>query len=177
MVNVSRHLADDEELVHATRQQWTQIVGAFVVLVVVWAVATALLWVSPSDKDWGTVARYVVLGLAVVASLWFWLLPLMIWRSTVYIVTTKRISVRKGFLTKTGHSIPLTRVNDVEFNATLWQRILRGGTLTIQSGSEHGTLELKHVPDPEGLQSLIYSAVEEEQQHHQWGGAVPPATG
>ncbi|WP_112470221.1 PH domain-containing protein [Streptomyces triticisoli] len=178
MVNVDRHLADDEELVHATRQHWTQMVGEFVVLLLVWAVAGALLWVIPSDQDWGTVARYVVLGLAVIISVWFWLLPLLIWRSTVYIVTTKRVSVRKGFLTKTGHSIPLARVNDVEFRATLWERILREGTLTIQSGSEQGTLELKHVPAPEGLQSLIYAAVEDEQRSHQRSdGALQPGAG
>ncbi|PZG85471.1 hypothetical protein C1I97_33595 [Streptomyces sp. NTH33] len=152
-------------------------VGEFVVLVLVWAVAGALVWVIPSGQDWGTVARYGVLGLAVVVSVWFWLRPLLIWRSTVYIVTTKRVSVREGFLTKTGHSIPLARVNDVEFRATLWERVLREGTLTIQSGSEHGTLALKHVPDPEGLQGLIYAAVEDEQRSHQWGSAVPPVTG
>ncbi|MGW3508410.1 PH domain-containing protein [Streptomyces sp. NPDC000994] len=177
MVNVDRHLADDEELIHATRQHWTQMVGEFVVLVLVWAVAVALAWVIPSGKDWGTVARYVVLGVAVIISVWFWLRPLLIWRSTVYIVTTKRVSVRTGFLTKTGHSIPLTRVNDVEFRATLWERILHEGTLTVQSASEHGMLELKHVADPEGLQGLIYEAVENEQRSHQWGGQVPPAAG
>jgi hypothetical protein len=70
----------------------------------------------------------------------------------------------------------LARVNDVEFRATLWERILREGTLTVQSGSEHGTLALKHVPDPEGLQSLIYAAVEDEQRSHQWNSEVPPVT-
>ncbi|MFF7142688.1 PH domain-containing protein [Streptomyces nodosus] len=177
MVNVDRHLADDEQLIHATRQHWTQMVGEFVVLVLVWIVAGALLWVIPSGKDWATVARYVVLAVAVAVSVWYWLRPLLIWRSIVYVVTTKRVSVRRGFLTKTGHSIPLTRVNDVEFKATLWERILHEGTLTVQSASEHGMLELKHVANPEGLQGLIYEAVENEQRSLQSGGVVPPNVG
>ncbi|MEV7085969.1 PH domain-containing protein [Streptomyces sp. NPDC093085] len=164
MVNVRRHLAEDEELVHATRQHWTELVGEFVVLVVVWAVAGALLWVLPNGEGWADIASLVVLAAAVVGSVWFWLVPLLKWRTTVYIVTTKRISVRSGFLTKTGHSIPLVRVNDVAFRATLWERVLREGTLTIQSASEHGMLTLRHVPDPEGLQGLIYETVEAEQR-------------
>ncbi|MFF2847306.1 PH domain-containing protein [Streptomyces sp. NPDC058001] len=160
----NRYLADDEELVHATRQHWTEIFTEFLILAVIWAAAGALWWVIPSDEDWGRIADYVVAGAAVVASLWFWLIPLLAWRGTVYIVTTKRIYKRSGFLTKTGHSIPLIRVNDVSFRATLWERILREGTLFIQSASEHGMLTLKHVPDPEGLKDLIYQAVDVEQR-------------
>ncbi|MDT0308483.1 PH domain-containing protein [Streptomyces sp. DSM 44917] len=162
-----RYLAEDEELVHATRQHWTEIVGEFFLLAVVWIVAGALLWVIPGDEDWGRVTTYVVVGAAVLATLVFWLIPLLTWRSTVYIVTTKRVYTRSGFLTKTGHSIPLTRVNDVAFRATLWERILREGTLTIQSASEHGMLALKHVPDPEGLKALIHSAADDAQHRGQ----------
>jgi membrane protein YdbS with pleckstrin-like domain len=164
MVNTDGFLADDEELVHATRQHWTELVGEFAVLLLVWVVAGGLLWVLPGGKDWGRIASYVVLGVAVLISLRYWLWPLLKWRNTVYVVTTKRVSVRTGFLTKSGHSIPLARVNDVAFRATLWERILREGTLTIQSASEQGMLVLKHVPDPEGLQGRIYEAVEEERR-------------
>ncbi|MEU8798746.1 PH domain-containing protein [Spirillospora sp. NPDC048819] len=167
-----RYLAEDESLVHATRQHWTELIGEFVILCLVWIVAGALLWVVPSGEDWGRIADYVVLGVAVVLSLWFWLIPLLRWRGTIYIVTTKRIYKRSGFLTKTGHSIPLIRVNDVSFRVTLWERIWRYGTLDIQSASEHGMLRLKRVPDPEGLKSKIYQAVDGEQRRHQTGSGA-----
>ncbi|MFF5563648.1 PH domain-containing protein [Streptomyces sp. NPDC012623] len=170
MVSVDRHLAPDEQLVHATRQHWTEIVSEFLILALIWIVAAVLLWFTPSDASWGTDADYVIVGLALVASLWFWLIPLLKWRGTVYIVTTKRIYKRSGFLTKTGHSIPLIRVNDVSFRATLWERLLREGTLSIQSASEQGMLTLRHVPDPEGLKDLIYAAVDAEQGGDRYGG-------
>src|SRR5690606_30350141 len=129
-----RYLAEDESLVHATRQHWTELVGWFVIL--------CLVWVVPSGEDWTPIARYAVIGVAAVLSLWFWLIPLLRWRGTVYIITTKRIYKRSGFLTKTAHSIPLVRVNDVAFRVTLWERIWRYGTLDIQSASEHGMLRL-----------------------------------
>ncbi|MEV4673563.1 MULTISPECIES: PH domain-containing protein [Actinomadura] len=167
-----RYLAEDESLVHATRQHWTEMVGEFVILCLIWIVAGALLWVIPSGEYWGRITDYVVLGVAAILSLWFWLIPLLRWRGTMYIVTTKRIYKRSGFLTKTGHSIPLVRVNDVSFRVTLWERIWRYGTLDVQSASEHGMLRLKRVPDPEGLKSKIYQAVDEEQSRHQMGPGV-----
>ncbi|MCZ7415329.1 MULTISPECIES: PH domain-containing protein [unclassified Streptomyces] len=167
-----RHLAEDEELVHVTRQHWTEMVSEFLLLCLVWLVAGLLLWAVPSGEDWSDGAVYVVLGAAVLASLWWWLIPLLTWRSTLYILTTKRMYKRSGFLTKSGRSIPLVRVNDVSFRANLWQRIMRYGTLTIQSASEQGLMTLRHVPDPEGLKAMIYRQVDEEQR----GGtdAFPP---
>lgn len=169
-----RHLAEDEALVYQTRQHWTEMVSEFIVLCLIWVLAGALLWVIPSGEDWGEIARYVVLGAAVLASLWYWLLPLLKWRNTVYILTTKRIHKRSGFLTKAGRSIPLSRVNDVSFKASLWQRIMRYGTLNIQSASEQGMMTLKHVPDPEGFKSLIHRQIDEEQQYQQMGGMGAP---
>ncbi|TDC98223.1 PH domain-containing protein [Actinomadura sp. 7K507] len=167
MSSVDRYLAEDESLVHATRQHWTELVGEFVILCLLWIVAGALVWVLPSGDDWGRIAGYAALGVAAVLSLWLWLIPLLRWRGTIYIVTTKRIYKRSGFLTKTGHSIPLVRVNDVSFRVTLWERIWRYGTLDIQSASEQGMLRLKRVPDPEGLKSKIYQAVDAVQGHDQ----------
>lgn len=164
-----RYVAADEELVHATRQHWTELVGEFVILCLTWAAAGALLLLIPSDEDWGRIARYAVLALAAIISVWFWLIPLLRWRGDMYILTSKRIYKRSGFLTKTGHSIPLIRVNDVAFRATLWERIWRYGTLDIQSGGEHGMLRLKRVPDPEDFKAKINQAASREQAGHQPG--------
>ncbi|MFJ2633980.1 PH domain-containing protein [Streptomyces sp. NPDC087422] len=165
MPSVDRYLTDDEELIYVTRQHWTQLVGEFVVLCVTWAAAGALLWVLPSGKSWTDAARYVVLGVAALVSLWFWLIPLMKWRGTLYILTTKRVHTRVGFVNKTGRSIPLARINDISFAASLWERIIRCGTLKIESASEQGLLTLKHIPDPEGLKRTIYEAMDGDQEH------------
>ncbi|MFC0041128.1 PH domain-containing protein [Actinomadura rayongensis] len=164
-----RYIAEDEALVLATRRHWTEMIEEFLLLALVWVVAGAAAWALPLDEDWGRTAGYVVLGLAVVASVWFWLVPLLRWRAEMYILTTKRIYLRKGFLTKSGHSIPLARVNDVAFRATLWQRIMRYGTLDVQSASEHGMLRLKRVPDPEGFKMRIDQAAAAEQSRYQRG--------
>lgn len=155
-----KYLAEDEELVFYTRQHWTTLVSEFLVLVVIIAASGALLWVLPSGEEWTDIARWVVLGAALVAALWFWLIPMLQWRSTVYVLTTKRLHKRMGFITKAGRSIPLTRVNDVSYSVNLWERVMRYGTLHVQSASEQGKMTLRHVPDPELLKSKIYQQID-----------------
>ncbi|MBW1604693.1 PH domain-containing protein [Streptomyces sp. JJ66] len=153
-------------------------VSEFLMLCGIWVVAGFLLAAIPGDAEWGQGGTYLILGAAVLASVWYWLVPLLQWRFTLYILTTKRIHKRSGFLTKRARSIPLIRVNDVSFKASLWQRIMRYGTLKIQSASEMGTMTLRHVPDPEGLKALIYQQVDEEQRGDHLGGyEAPPAPG
>ncbi|GGC76607.1 PH domain-containing protein [Hoyosella rhizosphaerae] len=161
MANPQRYLADDETLLYSTRQHWTELITEFVVLVLTWVVAGTAMWFLPADEDWGQIAIYVVIGLAVLASVRWWLIPLLNWRSTLYILTTKRVYKRSGFITKKGRSIPLSRLNDISFRANLWERIMRYGTLRIQSASEQGAMTLAHVPDPEGFKAKIYRAADE----------------
>ncbi|MGW7292576.1 PH domain-containing protein [Streptomyces xiamenensis] len=157
MAYADRYLADDEELLYETRQHWTTLVSEFVQLVVIAAVAAVLTLII---GDLGSPVAWVVLGLAGIAIIWRWLVPMLQWRSTVYFLTTKRLHKRTGFLNKQGRSIPLSRVNDVSFSASLWERIMRYGTLHVQSASEQGKMTFKHVPSPEEFKNRVYEALD-----------------
>ncbi|RNL82320.1 PH domain-containing protein [Halostreptopolyspora alba] len=159
-----RHLAEDEELVYLTRQHWTSLVWEFLLLAVIIAAAVALVGVIPFDREWGQWASYVVVGLAVLAALVFWLVPLLRWWNTRYILSSRRIMERSGLLSKHGRDMPLTRVNDVTFSISLWERLMRFGTLSIQSASEQESMVLARVPRVEWLQSEIYRRVNEAQR-------------
>ncbi|WP_046469773.1 PH domain-containing protein [Allosalinactinospora lopnorensis] len=178
MAIADRYLADDEELVHVTRQHWSTLIGEFLLLLVIIAAAAGLLWVLPSDQEWGEWAVYAVLGLAVLAALVFWLVPLLKWWNTVYILSSRRLMERYGLVSKHGRDMPLTRVNDVTFSISLWERIMRYGTLSIQSASEQDGMVLERVPHVEWLQSEIYRQVNEAQRREfppgQWGQPPDP---
>lgn len=164
MPSPERYLAEDEQLLHVTRQHWSQLFEEFAVLAAIWVVAGLLVALLPAGSSWGGVAFWLLVILALVASLRFWLYPVLKWRYKFYILTTKRIYKHSGFLTKSSRSIPLLRVNDVSFRATVWQRVMHYGTLSIQSASEQGMLTLRHVPEPEWFKGEIYRAADDEQK-------------
>ncbi|KOX20824.1 PH domain-containing protein [Nocardiopsis sp. NRRL B-16309] len=159
MAIADRYLSDDEELVHVARQHWTVLAGEFVALALIVAVVGAALWFLPWDQDWSLIAMAVVVGLGLVAALLFWLVPMLKWSTTVFILTNRRLMMRDGIISKQGRDMPLTRVNDVSFDISLWERLMRYGTLSVQSASEQEGMVLRRVPRPQWFQSEIYRQV------------------
>ncbi|CAL9533897.1 hypothetical protein SUDANB121_04115 [Nocardiopsis dassonvillei] len=159
MAIADRYLSDDEELVHVVRQHWTVLVEEFTALVLIVAATAAALWFLPWEEDWAPLAAGAVGVLALVAALAFWLVPLLRWSTTVYVLTDQRLMTRDGLLSRQGRDMPLTRVNDVAFRMSVWERIMRYGTLTVQSASEQEAITLSKVPRPEWFQSEIYKRV------------------
>jgi uncharacterized membrane protein YdbT with pleckstrin-like domain len=63
---------------------------------------------------------------------------------------------RAGLISKTGKEIPHEVINDVAFNQRALERIFGTGDLLIESAGTHGQSRYQDIPDPEGVQSLIY---------------------
>jgi uncharacterized membrane protein YdbT with pleckstrin-like domain len=103
----------------------------------------------------------VVLGLAVVLVLITVVVPLLRWRTTHYVVTTHRLLFREGIVARSGRDLGLSRITDVSYTQTLWERIINSGTITIQSAGEHATV-LTRIPDSDGVQQLLNHMVEED---------------
>ena len=43
-------------------------------------------------------------------------MPYLRWRTTHYVITTHRVMVRRGIITKTGKDITLSKITDVSFS-------------------------------------------------------------
>ena len=65
---------------------------------------------------------------------------------------------RHGLISRSGIDIPLARINSVEFRHGLIDRILRTGTLVIESASQD-PLEFEDIPQVERVHSLLYHEV------------------
>ncbi|WP_017603475.1 PH domain-containing protein [Nocardiopsis alkaliphila] len=164
MAIADRYLSDDEELVHVARQHWTVVAGEFLVLfIILVVVGTALLFI-PWNEEWSLIAGGGVVAVGLIAALALWFIPMLKWMSTVYILTNRRLMMRDGIISRQGRDMPLTRVNDVSFNISLWERIMRYGTLSIQSASEQEGMVLQRVPKPQWFQSEIYRQVNAAQR-------------
>ena len=84
--------------------------------------------------------------------------PFLTWWTTHFVITDRRVMFRHGLLTRTGIDIPLARINSVEFRHGLMDRMLRTGTLIIESASQD-PLEFYDIPRVEQVHSLLYHEV------------------
>lgn len=123
------------------------------------------------------ISSVVVIALGIVAwqFVWVGLLCVLVamfgsvgrylhWRCINFVVTTDRIIVRQGVLSKSGLEIPLDRVMNISYHQALWERILGSGDLVVESAGESGHQFFSDVADPSGVQNLIYRQVEAYQE-------------
>jgi uncharacterized membrane protein YdbT with pleckstrin-like domain len=153
-------LAEDEEIVRHLHPHWLTVFWPVVrFLLIVGAASFGAALIPPSAQQ-GTL-RLVVLGLAVVLVLITVVVPLLRWRTTHYVITTHRLLFREGIVARSGRDLGLSRITDVSYTQTLWERIIKSGTITIQSAGEHATV-LTRIPDSDGVQQLLNHMVEED---------------
>jgi uncharacterized membrane protein YdbT with pleckstrin-like domain len=158
-----RLLGEDEDIVLDLHPHWKQLIIPVLLVPVVVGLAVYACLALP-DEDWRTVVRWIIVAVAAVVLLWFSLWPYLKWQTTHYVLTTRRVLIRQGVLARSGRDVPLTRVNDVSFSHSLVERVLRCGTLTIESAGEHGQVVLPDVPQVESVQREVYRRVEDESQ-------------
>ena len=161
MAYPTRLLAADEDVVLDLRPHWKRIVlPALLVPIVVGAASYGVFALPENDaRPW---LRWALLAIAVLVLLRFSFWPFLTWQTTQYVLTTRRVVIRRGVLSRSGRDVPLTRVNDVSFSHTLFERMLGCGTLTIESAGEHGQVVLTEVPRVQMVQREVYRCAEEE---------------
>src|SRR5690242_14925074 len=98
-----------------------------------------------SAQSWALVARVALAVVALVLVGRFTVLPFVRWRTTHFVVTTRRVLVREGVLSRSGMDVPMSRINTVQFRHTVAERMLGCGTLVIESASDE-PLEFTDVP-------------------------------
>src|SRR3954468_10041909 len=154
-------LAEDEEVVRHLHPHWLTLFWPVVWFLVIVGGASFGLAVVPAGRQPGVV-RMVVLAVALVLLLTVVLVPVLRWKTTHYVITTHRLLFREGILSRRGRAIGLSRITDVSYRQSLWERIIDSGTLTIESAGEGGATVLKQIPDSEGVQQLLNLMVEED---------------
>jgi uncharacterized membrane protein YdbT with pleckstrin-like domain len=148
-------LSDDEAIVLETHPHWKTLVLPVLELLVICGVAGFLLAIVDPN-----IGKYVILGVAALLIVLAFVIPLLRWRTTLFVLTDRRVVVRTGILSRTGRDIPLTRVNDVTFSHNLIERMLGCGTLVVESAGERGQVQLTEVPKVEQVQRQLYELVE-----------------
>jgi membrane protein YdbS with pleckstrin-like domain len=156
-------LSDGEQSVLILHPHWKTLLRPALVLLVVVAAALALVTVIPAGRD-AEPARIAVGVAALIAVLLWFVVPVLRWQTTSYRLTTRRLSLRYGILTRSGRDFPLIRISDVSFSQGPLDRVFGSGRLTVESAGEHGQLVLNEVPEVEKVQVTLFQLAEEEQQ-------------
>jgi uncharacterized membrane protein YdbT with pleckstrin-like domain len=82
------------------------------------------------------------------------------WRCTYFVVTSRRVIYRTGFLSKRGVEIPLERVANINFRQRLFERVIGAGNLEIESAGREGQSRFDFIRHPDGVQHEIYRQME-----------------
>jgi len=166
-------LAEDEQLVLDLHPHWKALVGPVLVLVLTLGVGSFLAAEIPAGDHQG-LYRLLVLVVALAVLVAFSLRPFLRWFTTHFVITNRRVLVRSGILSRTGRDVPLSRINDITFSTTFFERLLGCGTLLVESAGERGQVTLSDVPKVEQVQRRLYDLVEDTDERLR--GLRSPAT-
>jgi uncharacterized membrane protein YdbT with pleckstrin-like domain len=158
-------LNDYEELAVDLHPHWLYFFEAVFALI-----ATIVLGIVVVAVDAPSAVKWLVLALIVASVLWV-VVRYAKWMTTNFVITSDRVIFRHGVIAKSGIEIPLERVNSVHFSQSIIERMVGAGDLLIESGAEGGQQRFTDVHDPDKIQNLIHSQMEQNekrmfQAHH-----------
>ena len=108
-----------------------------------------------------TVLRHVHIALAVIWIAWAVLLLRMIWKTVnwavdYFVITTERLLLTTGLLTRKVAMMPLSKVTDMSFRRSFGGRLLGYGELIFESAGQNQALDrVEFIPYPEQLYLLV----------------------
>ncbi|NMO01133.1 PH domain-containing protein [Gordonia sp. TBRC 11910] len=155
------NLAPDERIVLHRHPHWKSLLGPFLLFLLVTLIAGVLAGMVGQTQFPSGVKFWllVVIGvLWLLVFLWFFVRPLTRWKTTHFVLTDRRVIYRSGVFTRSGIDIPIRRINTVEFRHGVIDRILRTGTLVIESASDDPLL-FHAIPQVERVHALLYHEV------------------
>lgn len=168
-------LSDDETIEFEIRPHWrAMIVPGIVLLGVVFGLVFLLTKLSEDnalDSVWSWIIWIV--GLFILAV--FAIRPFLYWLTTQYVFTNTRIIIRSGLVARKGRDMPLSKVNNVSFEVSVFGRILNYGTLTVDSASDVALI-IDDVPNVESIQREVNRLHEEDDERRRRISGSPAPT-
>jgi putative membrane protein len=138
-----------ERVIFTLRPAFLFVGVRYAIAAVLWLIATALVAAAASMAGLSTGAGAIivlVVGLVLFASP---VLKHIDRQRNLYTLTTDRLEIEQGILSKTVRSVPISKIQDVTVSSTLVQRLLGLGNIKIDNASEAGgQIVIRAVPEP-----------------------------
>lgn len=140
-------LKKDEKILVIIHQHWIRLALPFIA----WLLAAVLLIMFA-----GTPGFIITL----VAAL-YPMYEYLHWKSNLWCVTNLRVVDESGFFSRYSKESPLDKINNVEYDQSIWGRILGFGNVDIQTAAEMGETTYHIIHHPKLLKDTITHAQEE----------------
>jgi membrane protein YdbS with pleckstrin-like domain len=144
---VERHLLPHERQVLTVRFHPAVLIQPVAITLAALAVALLVTMELPISA---VVALVIwVVFLAVLA----WLsVQVYQWLEDYFVVTSQRLLLTTGIITRTVNMMPLAKVTDMSFKRSAWGRVLGYGEFVVESaGQDQALRHIKNLPYPEQL--------------------------
>lgn len=120
-----------------------------IVIVVVVAAGSAVMPAMLRPAGYWVLTVLALIGFAT------WVVaPFLQWLSSTYTFTNRRIITRRGIIVKTGHDLPLARINNVAYRRGVIDRLLGCGTLELTTAADEPVV-LADIPDVERVHVMM----------------------
>ena len=141
-------LKKDEKLLIIIRKHWIKLI----LPMLAWLLLTiAILWWMPTG-----IGLIIILLAAIYPAVEY-----INWKYNLWAVTNMRVIDESGFFTRYSKESPLDKINNVEYDQTLWGRIFGYGDVDIQTAAELGETKYQLIHHPKLLKDTITHAQEE----------------
>jgi len=142
-------LKKDEKILLIIRQHWIKLVLPFLA----WLMFVVLLFIIMSS--------HATAFLIALISALYPAYEYLNWKYNLWCVTNLRVVDESGFLSRYSKESPLDKINNVEYDQTVFGRLLGFGDVDIQTAAELGETTYKLIHHPKLLKDTITHAQEE----------------
>jgi membrane protein YdbS with pleckstrin-like domain len=157
-------LAGDEQIARRFRSHPWALVSPIAWMVVISGIA--FIYVASAPDSEGAALAIVVLWVA-------WLIGFLVrvlsWATTIYVVTTERIIWRTGLLSLTTEEIPLAKIDSIRVEVGMLARLFRCGTFVMRSANLQGKIRWPFVPEVNEVHAQLSALIKGDRE-----GVRPP---
>jgi len=161
MLGAEIELMPNEKMILASNPHWfyfwKQVAAAA-------GVIGLLLLIVAIDASWLNTILWWAVGIGMVVLVLDLVYEFIQWKTTRFAITNERVAYQSGIFRRKGVSIPLNRVNNVNFHQSVIARVLNNGVVVIESAGETGDSVFENIPDPENVRTMIFAQVEADEQ-------------
>jgi uncharacterized membrane protein YdbT with pleckstrin-like domain len=137
-----------EEIVFEGHPSWRGVLSFYLKGLAI-AIVIGVILLLVSSTGLGIVAFAVVMALVVVAGL-------VVRMGTRYVITTERLNIRRGILAKHVQQTSIDRVQNVNTEQSLIQRVLRVGAVDFDTaGTDDSDFTFRGVADPAAIVAAV----------------------